>query len=41
MSTLKRLETLKFELQLNKDLGNKSLVELITEKINILQNKLK
>ena len=39
MKTLKRIEKLKFELQLNKDLGNKSLVELIKFKINKLENK--
>ena len=41
MKTLKRLEKLKFELQLNKDLGNKSIVELIKSKINKLENKQK
>ena len=39
MKTLKRIEKLKFELQLNKDLGNKSIVELIKSQIKILENK--
>ena len=40
MRTLKKLEQTKFELQLNKDLGNKSMVELLQAQVEKLEQKL-
>jgi|TARA_B110000858_G_C17412767_1_gene297506 hypothetical protein len=41
MRTLKKLEQTKFELQLNKDLGNESMVKLLKAQVKKLEQKLK